>query len=148
MKAELVKLYRRFRKENSMVHVGRDAECALRCAKTLVRFRQLEADGLVRMRMEEEQENYFDVYGREDNPKHQKQMEDIIERLGCWRTVAEWFDGEEWQEADSCGMHTGYQNPLSPFENCYIIQEMRSALDALDEHQATIRETALAECCP
>lgn len=52
--------------------------------------------------------------------------------------MAEWFDGNEWHHADSCGMHTGYKDPLSPFENCYIIGEMQAAIEALEKHQADI----------
>lgn len=77
-----------------------------------------------------------------------KDMVEILNRDGVWRTVSEWFDGEEWQQADSCGMHAGYENPLDPFENCYVIDEMQSALDALEKHNQTIFQTQLAEVYP
>ena len=130
MKTEILKEYIKFRQHSPFMLAGRNSELALMSAKTLVAFRQAEADGLVRMRCEPEEENYFDVYGRDGTPAELKRMEEIIERLGCWWTVAEWFDGSEWNQADSCGMHAGYKNPLDPFENCYVIDEMRSALDA------------------
>lgn len=148
MTKELMKLYAKCRASKPFMLVGSDAKCSLQTARTILAFRQAEADGLVRMRMEPENENYFDVYGCEDDPKHQKEMEDIIERLGCWWTCSEFFDGDEWQEADSCGMHTGYRDPLDPFQNCYVVDEMRAALDALEQHQTEDRETELAIAWP
>ena len=148
MNTELKNLYLKFRKHSPFMLVGHKARLALDAAKTLIRFRELEADGLVRMRCEPETENYFDVYGREDSAKHQKQTEDIIERLGCWWTVSEFFNGEEWEHADSCGMHTGYNDPLSPFENCYVIDEMRAAINAADLLVETANQTLIAEAMP
>ena len=148
MNTELKNLYLKFLKHSPFMLVGHKARLALDAAKTLIRFRELEADGLVRMRCEPETENYFDVYGREDSAKHQKKTEDIIERLGCWWTVSEFFNGEEWEHADSCGMHTGYNDPLSPFENCYVIDEMRAAINAADLLVETANQTLIAEAMP
>lgn len=155
---ELLAMYRKCRTRKPFMLVGRDAECSLRSAKTILAFRQLESDGLVRMRCEPEEESYFDVYGKPElewrnghtlsREETDKNLEALLELDGVWWTVAEWFDGYEWQQADSCGMHAGYKNPLDPFENCYVIQEMQSAIDALNEHNQTIIETQLAECCP
>jgi hypothetical protein len=131
----LLTMYQRCRKSKPFMLVGRDAECSLHAARTILAFHEAEKAGLVRLRAEEEQKNYFDVMGREDDPRHQKEIGEIIERDGCWWTCSEWFDGEKWQIADSCGMHTGYRDPLDPFQNCYIIEEMRSALDALASFQ-------------
>jgi len=154
MKTELLKLYQKFRKHSPFMLVGHNARLALSSAKTLMEFRQLESNGLVRMRCEPETENYFDVYGEPEPRRGQTQkqanaeLEAILERDGVWWTVAEWFDGEEWKQADSCGMHAGYSDPLSPFENCYVIQEMQSAIDALREHQAeTEAESAESMRC-
>lgn len=83
MNKELVSLYQKFRQHSPFMLVGHNARLALHAAKTLIRFRQLEADGVVRMRCEPETENWFDLYGREEDPKDQKHMEEIIERLGC-----------------------------------------------------------------
>lgn len=134
MNAELLSLYHRCRRDKPFMRVGRDAECSLAAAKTILAFRELESRGLVRMRAEPETDNYFDVFGDEGTPAQRKRTEEIIERLGCWWTVSEWFDGDEWQHADSCGMHTGYKNPLDPFENCYVIDEMQAAVDAWNAH--------------
>ncbi len=160
MNNELLALYKKCREKKPFMLSGRDAECSLSAAKTILAFREAESDGLVRMRCEPEQESYFSVFGdaeiedasRNGHPiskdEARKQLVEILERHGVWWTCSEWFDGEEWHHADSCGMHTGYGRPLDPFENCYIVDEMQSALDELAKHQATIRETQLAECCP
>ena len=146
----LLAMYQKCRLYKASMLVGRDAECSLRTARTILAFREAEKAGLVRLRCEPEEENYFDVYGREDDEREQKRMEEIIERDGCWWTCAEWFDGEEWQMADSCGMHTGYADPLDPFQNCYIPGEMQSALDALaafqDEQQSEAEEAHECAC--
>lgn len=141
---ELRNLYLKFRQHSPFMLVGHNAKLAMDSAKTLLEFRQLESAGLVRMRCEPETENYFHVYGEPEPRRGQtqkqatKELEALLERDGVWWTVSEWFDGDEWQHADSCGMHTGYKDPLSPFENCYIIQEMQAAIDALRKHQADL----------
>ena len=160
MTNELLKLYARARREKPFMRVGFDAADSLKAARTILEFKRAEADGLVRMRAEPEQESYFDVYGDEElrhaernghsipHDQARKELCELLDRYGVWWTVAEWFDGEEWQQAESCGMHAGYKDPLDPFENCYVVQEMQSALDALADHRAEIRETALAANWP
>lgn len=143
----LLRLYRECRIRKPFMLVGHDARCSLDAARTILRFRELEAQGLVRMRAEPEEESYFDVYGEPEGyvnaqghrvsaEQECEEMCATLERDGCWRTVSEWFDGDDWQEADSCGMHTGYRNPCDPFENCYVVQEMQAAIDALEGHAA------------
>lgn len=130
---QIKKLYRKFRKNNPSMLVGRDAEHALRAARILQRFNELEEQGLVRMVQEPEEESYFGVYGEPDTEKERKEIEEIIERLGCWWTASEYFDGDAWEQASSCGMHTGYVDPLDPFENCYVIDEMAAAIEKAEE---------------
>ncbi len=138
MNAQLIKLYAQFRHNMPFVLVGSNAKLALDSAKTLLAFREAESKGLVRMLAEPEDESYFQVYGYPDTKKEREEMERIIERDGCWRSASEWFDGDSWNHADSCGMHTGYSDPLDPFENGYIIQEMQAALDALAAHSEAL----------
>lgn len=146
IETELLNLYRKCRAKKPFMIIGEDAKVSLRTAKTILRFRQLEADGLVRLRAEPEQESYFDVFEPEGYTNAEghwvtadqarKEICEVLDRDGVWWTCSEWFDGEEWQQADSCGMHTGYKNPLNPFENCYIVGHMASAIDALESHLA------------
>jgi hypothetical protein len=138
--AELLALYRKCRLSKPFMLVGFDAKCSLDAARTILEFRELEARGLVRMRAEPEQESYFSVFGEPEPQRGQTQkqaneaLEAILERDGVWWTCSEWFDGDEWQHADSCGMHAGYKNPLDPFENCYVVDEMQAAIDAWKAH--------------
>lgn len=153
MNAELKSLYLQCRAAKPFMLVGSDAKCSLEAARTILAFRHAEADGLVRLRKEEEQESYLDVYGdsvldgmeRNGHPLSRedarKDLAETLERDGVWVSISEWFDGDEWQMADSCGMHTGYRDPLCPFQNCYIVDEMQAALDALNEHNAEICKT-------
>jgi hypothetical protein len=113
---------------------------AFRSAKTCLTFRRLESAGLVRLRAEPERENYFSVYGEPEGydgangrrVSAEQEREEIcrtLDRDGLWYCMAEWFDGEEWQHADSVGMCMGYRDPLSPLENCYVPDLMASAVD-------------------
>lgn len=143
----LLRLYRECRIRKPFMLVGHDARCSLNAARTILRFRELESAGRVRMRAEPEAESYFSVYGEPEGyvnaqghevsaETEREEMCAILDRDGVWCSISEWFDGEDWQLADSCGMHTGYKNPLDPFENCYVVQEMQEAIDAVDAHDA------------
>ena len=161
---EIVKLYHKARKHKPFMLVGHDAECSLRFAKTLHRFRELERLGVVRMRAEPEQESYLSVYG-DDELRHaernghpipydqtRKELIALLDSKGVWFTVSEWRPDTDsaWEHADSCGMHTGYDNPLDPFENCYIAQAMQAAIEAYEDHanmtQREATEAHLAAC--
>lgn len=149
---ELRQDFQHFLYNGPSVMVGRQAEMALRDARALREWRELEAQGKVRLRAEDEQESYFDVYGEPDTERERKAIIESIELNGNYWCVAEYLvreecpagdcecpfhrDGrEEWEQADSIGMCAGYNDPLDPFENCYIIQLMQSAIDA---YQATV----------
>lgn len=123
---------------------GYPASQALRVAKTLERWDDLEAAGLVRLRAEPEYENYFDVYGepegytdihgRYHSPEQERQeIVDQIERDGCWCIFADYraSEDDEWEWADSIGMNVGYPDPLSPFENWYVPDLMQSAIGSI-----------------
>ena len=122
--------------------VGRCAEMCLRDARTIAQFRDMEWQGLVRINSTPEQENYFDVYGRDDNEGDQKRMEETVRRLGCVCVLTEYKDESgEWQLADSIGMCV-YENPESPFENCYVSQLMESAIKQAEAVQREPAERA------
>lgn len=111
---------------------GRTA-CALSRAKTLAKFRDLESRRLVRITAEPEEDNYFDVYGEPDSKRERDEIIRQIELHGCWWIVAEWFNGDEWEYADSIGMCV-YDRPLDPFCNDYVSDLMSSAIDAWEAH--------------
>ena len=114
------------------------AACALEHARTLVRFREMEEEGLVRLRQEEEQESYFDVYGTPDSKREEEGITSQIEREGCWIIISEYLDEatDTWQWADSIGMCI-YPNPLDPFQNEYLPGLMRAACEQAARAQLT-----------
>lgn len=111
-------------------------------AKAVAEFNAL-GDECVRISAEPEYENYFDVYGepcgytdphgRYHSPEQErKDIEQQIERDGCYCVVAYYFDDidNKWVPTDSVGMCVGYKNVLSPVENAYVADLMRSAVKA------------------
>ena len=158
MNPKLIQLYHECRRWKPFMLSGRDAECSLSSARTLFRFRELEARGLVRMRAEPEDESYFDVFGEPEGyinkqghwvsaEKEREEQLENFEAKGVWVTFSEFWcgdldedgnpeclyaDGHNSETADSCGMHTGYNDPLDPFENCYVIGEMAEAVERME----------------
>lgn len=142
--------YRKFRGRGCIV--GRDAQSALRSARVVASFRVLERADHVRLAQCLEAEGYFDVYGEPEGytsvhgrrvsaEQERKEMCDTIERLGCWCISAEIKRGcrhcgrSEWETVDGVGMCAGYENPLSPYENPYIVDLMAAAIAAVGESE-------------
>lgn len=126
---------------------------AFRAAKTCLAFLRLESAGLVRLRAEAEEENYFSVYGEPEGyeglngrrvsaEQERGEICRTLDRDGLWYCVAEFHDGTDWQVADSIGMCMGYRDPLSPLENCYVLDLMASAVDKSEEIIAEREELA------
>jgi hypothetical protein len=138
MDTQLRQDFRHFLYNGPSMMTGRQAEMALRDARTLREWRELESEGKVRMVMEPEEENYFDVYGEPDTEKERKSIVETLDRLGCYWVAAEYLtacdndEHEVWEQADSIGMCV-YEDATDPFENCYVIQLMQSAIDAVKE---------------
>lgn len=127
---QFIQDYARFRANGGGI-VGQSALWAWKDAHTLQLWRERESDGQVRIVAEPEVENYFDSYGEPDGIKERAELEALLERYGCWWVAAEYFDGSNWICADSVGMCAGYADPTDPFQNCYVTQLMRTALDQL-----------------
>lgn len=137
MNTKTLALYRKFREHSPFMLVGHNARLALQSAKTLVAFQEAESAGLVRLVADPEQESYFDVYGEPDDKKQREAIEQSIEDNGCVYVQSEFYDGEDWVHVDGVGMCI-YNNPLSSFENCYVIDLMRAALDHVTEPEFAI----------
>lgn len=88
---------------------------------------EAEAAGLVRLRDDPEQENYFDVYGEPDDPQERAELEEAIERHGVWYIYSQYLsqDTGSWETADGIGMIFG--NDVGD-DNPYIIDLKESAL--------------------
>lgn len=115
-------LYKRFRKSGYNT-----AEQALHDAKAVHAFEQL-GEECVRIRAEEEQESYFDVYGKPEGISLDE-ITDLLNRWGCWHVFSEFYNPvtQEWEHADGVGMCV-YLNPCDPFENCYVPGLMKEAV--------------------
>jgi len=139
MNKQTSKVYQQFRS------AGFTAKDSLSNAKTLIDFQQAESAGLVRIIAEPEQESYFAVFGEPEGyegrngkrvsaEQERKELEAQLDDLGCWCVQAEVKDAQgEWQQVESVGMCSGYQDPCSPFENCYAIGFMRVALNHIPQ---------------
>lgn len=131
-------LYNRFRAAGY-----RPAE-ALRAVRAVTEFEPLADAELVRLRLEQEQESYFSVYGEPEGytdangrkvsaEQEREELCATIERDGCWCLVADYRAStiEPWRVCESVGMLTGYGNPCDPFQCCYVPDFMRAAVDAV-----------------
>lgn len=122
---------------------GHQPEHVQQAARTIARFDTLERMDLVRIRVEEDQEAYNDPDAFAcycDDPECESRegepIRDMVNRLGAYGTIAEWrySEDDEWQHADSCWSHIGYNDPSSPYENAYVLDGMDAALDAFRDH--------------
>jgi len=109
--------YRRFRA------IGQTPAQAMRSARILTKWAALEFRGKVRIQAEDEQEDYFRVYGEPDTEEERKGIVEAIERHGLTYVFTEYFSAGEWHHADSIGMCI-YERPTDPFDNCYGIDLM------------------------
>lgn len=94
-------------------------------------FKALEAAGKVRLYYDYEQENYFDVYGKPDDPEEMQDIIDLIEREGLYYVAAQVACPMcgQWETIDSIGMIIG--NPTDPDINPYALDLMAAAIDAI-----------------
>lgn len=113
---------------------------AVRKAQVNAHWDRKESAGLVRMTIEpDELCSYDDLAGDMFNPKanpdinpsliakQEKEFKDRIDRDGVWGIVTEYFDGEAWQQADSCWGFVGDDWK----DSGYDIDAKEAALDAL-----------------
>lgn len=141
MDAQLLKAYKQERREivvpniddGALVNVRQSANHALRSAKTRQAWQEREASdigdpeaGQVRLRiLPDEVSSVDDLLGDIDLPKWREKQIERINRDGACGIVGEYFDGEEWQQADSVWGFIGddWQN------SGYDVDIMQSALD-------------------
>jgi len=135
-------LYHKFRK------AGYTPPEALYSAKVWTAFEELESQGLVRLQADYEEECYFDVFGEPEGyidengqtitPEQEKaNIIDMIERLGNYYIYSQARCSEcgQWQTLDSVGHCVGYEYPLSPYDNCYVVDLCQAAIDHVQQAQ-------------
>jgi hypothetical protein len=138
MEDAVLRFYKRLRQNAPYLTTGTNAQSHLRDARMLAEWDEYEALGLVRIRVKDDP-----FYERHDFDGAERCTEDYpcaecraIERGdGPCVTISEWrlSVDDEWEEADSCWGHVGYDRPDSPFENPYVIDHMHAALRALTD---------------
>lgn len=75
-------------------------------------------------------DDMFDSAVYDDPDKARQAQIDDVGRNGVWGVVGEYWDGEEWQHADSCWGHVGYHDVSDPFDNAYAADIMLSTIAA------------------
>ena len=141
--------YARLRDAGLGGRVGFSASTALDAARTLVAFRA-EEDETVRLRVEDETDSYWTVYGEPEGytdgrngrrvsaEEERKETDALMETYGCLYMVAEYLDAasDEWEHADSVGMLVGYTDVRDPAVCDHAAELMGAALRARAESVA------------
>ncbi len=141
MKNQIREDFRKFLETGGYCTPPGRAACALDSARTLANWREAEGAGLVRLRSEPEEENYFDVYGEPEayegaNGRRvtaemaKAQIVETLENWGCFCVISEVFEDGEWVHADSIGFCV-YEDPLDPFDNSYVVDLMAKAMEQI-----------------
>ena len=132
MRQDIRIMYRRVRHNGGAGIVGQDATGSLRIARTIVQFDALESAGLVRIECRPDDSpdlSYIDTWEHMSERELKERLWDqgIVGAIGQYRVD----EHSGWQTADSIWGCAGYENPPSPFENCYVPDIMRQTIDAL-----------------
>ncbi|MGC4033612.1 MAG: hypothetical protein QM754_18145 [Tepidisphaeraceae bacterium] len=111
---------------------------SLSISRTVQAFDTAESEGLVRLEALPDED--FDLEGFSDIPGVVEEARKAIERGdGPYGVVASCLtESGEWHQADSCWGFVGYRDVLSPVENPYVVDLMRSALAAIPDPAAAI----------
>lgn len=126
MDSKTERLYRRFRESHPVMLVGHNARLALNLARTVLRWKELEDAGLVKLEAKPDED--YDWLGEEP---------EMVEKYGsdgAWGTVGSYRldESDPWIEEDSVWGSIGYRNVLDPHENPYIGEIMSATIAALD----------------
>lgn len=149
MNAQIRKLYAKFRAHSPFMLVGENAKQALDAAHIYAKFQKLVDQGRVRLNIEREQEpddSFFDTYGRRLSERSKQKAKEQY-RANCWRISTDYLDADgEWQPADSIGNCDGEYRQQNAFDNPYVIDLMRSAVEAIRDIDSERTESILAQC--
>lgn len=129
-------LYRDFRRHSPFMLVGHNAEQAIKAARILSRWRELEAAGLVKIEAEPDSDpdpSFYDTWEHLSERSRRELKRAYCEDCSVVTTSYRCNDCGEWKDVDSiCGC-SGYDDPCSPFENAYVIGLMETAIARVDK---------------
>ena len=113
--------------------------------ETQTQFDDLESQGLVRIRHEPDYVDFENMCGDMFDPdvntdikpeileREKEEYCDKLNRDGVWFVISEYFDGKEWQHADSIGAIEGTDSDICG----YTCDLQQAAIDALISHNYT-----------
>jgi len=128
--------YRKFRAASPFMLYGSNAAQAISSARILEQWESLEAEQLVKIEAQLDTDANASFY---DSWEHlsERTREQLKEAYyqDCW-TVAAYYQDESgsFEMIDSISGCSGYSDPCDPFENCYVIDMMESAIKAAQAH--------------
>ena len=127
-------LYRQFRKSSPFMLVGENATQALNAARVIKRWQELEASGDVAIskQFDHDSDASFYDYWEHLSERTREQLKADYS-ADCWvvqTVVIDEFGTET--VVDSIGGCSGYDDPCSPFENCYVVGMMETAIKHID----------------
>ena len=114
--------------------LGWKAGDAFQCYKAKTLFSGLENPdedaeiGSVRIKWEQENESYFDVYGEPETEEERESIVHAIETYGCWVVCSQVRKISGWETVDSVGMIVGEPDTFDG--NPYLLDLMRAAIRA------------------
>jgi hypothetical protein len=133
MDKRLLKMYRKVRKASPVMLVGLNAQCCLNIARTIEQWDILEDAGFVRIKVVDDPDpdfSYLDTWEHVSARTKERYLEEWAANtviVTCqYRTTLE----SRWEHGDSIGGCTGYKDPKSPLENCYVSDLMTTTIDA------------------
>lgn len=145
MQSNLLKHYRSHRDNGlSASSALTQARYSLKADDTREQFKTLETDDKVRLRIESDDcADYDNLAGDCFNPdanpsinpdKLKKEEEEFKQRIdndGVWGVIGEYWDGEQWQQADSCWGFVGDDWK----DSGYDVDIMHATINAYYEQQ-------------
>lgn len=125
-------LYRKFRHHSPFVLVGQNAKIALDAARTLRKWEELESNDLVKIESKPDDDpdpSFYDTWEHLSDRTREELKQAYCD--DCWGVITYYRcpHCDDWKEADSVWGNSGYSDPCSAFENCYVIGLMQSAIE-------------------
>jgi hypothetical protein len=146
MDKRLLRMYRKVREASPVMLVGSNATCCLGIARTILQWETLEAAGFVRIVVEDDQEpdfSYLDTWEHVSERTKEQLREEWADNTVVVQCEYRLNESDRWTVGDSIGGCTGYDDPESPFDNCYVSDLMAGTIKAL---RAALKDRFCGHC--